>query len=355
MQMREQYHTAGGGFCKMCYKVLALVIFTLILLQYLYTSFPQAPAFISDVPYNLTRHEPLFLPSVSEASPEDVKNLSAWMYFQITPASTGETLPLCPLIPPNLLGHLGEVPASNPPPEPHVLPGGQWRPEQCRSRDRVALVVPYRDRKQILMTFLAHMHPFLQRQLLDYGLFVIEQAGTDDFNRAMLMNIGFVEALGMREFDCFIFHDVDLLPEDDRNLYTCPNQPRHMSVAVNVHNYRLPYPDIFGGVSAMTRAHFEAVNGFSNVFWGWGGEDDDMAARIKAAGLEITRYPKSIARYTMLPHIKQKANPRRFQQLYSGAKRRKTDGLNSLQYRRLELRLTKLFTWVLVELSRPPS
>lgn len=64
-------------------------------------------------------------------------------------------------------------------------------------------------------------------------------AGSDDFNRAMLMNVGFVEALGMREFDCFIFHDVDLLPEDDRNLYTCPNQPRHMSVAVNVHDYRL--------------------------------------------------------------------------------------------------------------------
>lgn len=75
------------------------------------------------------------------------------------------------------MGHLGEVPASKPPPEPHVLPGGQWRPDHCRSRDRVALVVPYRDRKQILMTFLAHMHPFLQRQLLDYGLFVIEQAG----------------------------------------------------------------------------------------------------------------------------------------------------------------------------------
>lgn len=44
----------------------------------------------------------------------------------------------------------------------------------------------------------------------------------------------------------------------------------------------------------MTRENFEAVNGFSNMFWGWGGEDDDMAARIKAAGLHIVRYQFTI-------------------------------------------------------------
>lgn len=52
------------------------------------------------------------------------------------------------------------------------------------------------------------------------------------------MNVGYNEALKIRSFDCFIFHDVDLLPEDDRNLYNCPLQPRHMSVAVDVLNYK---------------------------------------------------------------------------------------------------------------------
>ena len=52
------------------------------------------------------------------------------------------------------------------------------------------------------------------------------------------MNIGFVEALKLRSWDCFIFHDVDLLPENDRNLYTCPPLPRHMSVAVDAMAYR---------------------------------------------------------------------------------------------------------------------
>lgn len=43
--------------------------------------------------------------------------------------------------------------------------------------------------------------------------------------------------------------------------------------------YSLPYTNIFGGVGAFTRQHFELVNGFSNKFWGWGGEDDDLFKR----------------------------------------------------------------------------
>ena len=110
------------------------------------------------------------------------------------------------------------------------------------------------------------------------------------------MNVGFREALQDFNWDCFIFHDVDLLPEDDRNLYTCPDQPRHMSVAVDKFKYRLPYKSIFGGVAAITRRHFKQLNGFSNMFWGWGGEDDDIRRRINKAGLQLTRYSPLVAR-----------------------------------------------------------
>ena len=85
----------------------------------------------------------------------------------------------------------------------------------------------------------------------DYPL----QAGYTKFNRALLFNVGFAEALRDNpHWECFIFHDVDLMPEDDRNLYTCPvSQPRHMSVAVDTMNYTLMYNSLFGGVSALSR------------------------------------------------------------------------------------------------------
>ena len=58
----------------------------------------------------------------------------------------------------------------------------------------------------------------------------------------MLFNIGFDMAtyLTTQDFwNCFIFHDVDLLPEDDRNLYTCPTKPRQMAVGMRVLRFLL--------------------------------------------------------------------------------------------------------------------
>ena len=127
----------------------------------------------------------------------------------------------------------------------------------------------------------------------------------------MLMNVGFTEAMQDYSWDCCIFHDVDLLPEDDRNLYTCPTQPRHMSVAVDKFKYKLPYKTIFGGVAALSVDHFRKLNGFSNQFWGWGGEDDDMAKRIQHHRLKVTRYKPEIARYTMVKHKQETVNKER--------------------------------------------
>ena len=44
--------------------------------------------------------------------------------------------------------------------------------------------------------------------------------------------------------------------------------------------YRVKYALIFGGATAFTSAQFEKANGHSNEFYGWGGEDDDLAKRF---------------------------------------------------------------------------
>jgi hypothetical protein len=103
---------------------------------------------------------------------------------------------------------------------------------------RVAIIVPYRDRRKNLNIFLLYMHRFLAKQNIQYGIYLIEPAKDLKFNRALLLNIGFVESLKDDEWDCFIFHDVDMLPENNENLYQCDRKyPKQLAISLNTYFY----------------------------------------------------------------------------------------------------------------------
>ncbi|KAF7635639.1 hypothetical protein Mgra_00004882 [Meloidogyne graminicola] len=272
--------------------------------------------------------------------------------------SSNSDLPLCPSPPPNLVGPIPvwmDGPTFDKLEElySNIGIGGHGKPNECLSRHKVAIIVPYRDREHHLRIFLHNIHSFLRKQQIDYGIFVIEQIMGQTFNRGKLINVGFVEANRYYDWNCIIFHDVDLLPEDDRNLYTCPQQPRHMSVAVDKFSYRLPYYTIFGGAGALTKNQMTKVNGFSNDYWGWGGEDDDFSARISYAGYTISRYPSTIARYKMIKHVKEALNPInlcRHILMKKTKSRWKTDGLINLNYRIVSTTFSSLYTNITVNL-----
>ena len=64
------------------------------------------------------------------------------------------------------------------------------------------------------------------------------QAGDAPWNKGAIYNIGFNTILKIDKFDCFIFHDVDLLLENDKNYYGCNFTPAHLSVAVDTLKYK---------------------------------------------------------------------------------------------------------------------
>ena len=243
---------AGMSRTHLTLKALIAVIFCLIGLQYLsllQVSEKQRRPGQSRTLFYLEKSEKGsgILDSLSEflepTQSEDVSQTTTIATSALTPKedSNGTSISskVCPMIPPGLHGAVKVETTDIPPMEKieamydFLSSGGRFKPKQCAARHRVAIIVPYRDREEHLRTFLLHMHSFLPRQQLDYGIFIVEQHGNEPFNRAMLMNVGAAEALKSYDFQCFIFHDVDLLPEDDRNLYSCPVQPRHMSVAIN--------------------------------------------------------------------------------------------------------------------------
>lgn len=73
-------------------------------------------------------------------------------------------------------------------------------------KSKIAIIVPYRDRMRNLKIFLRYLHPFLVKQNIYYGIFLIEPIGNLTFNKGILMNAGFVESQKTSNWDCFIFH-----------------------------------------------------------------------------------------------------------------------------------------------------
>ncbi|XP_002708078.1 beta-1,4-galactosyltransferase 1 isoform X2 [Oryctolagus cuniculus] len=239
---------------------------------------------------------------------------------------------------------------------PEVKVGGRYTPKDCISPHKVAIIIPFRNRQEHLKYWLYYLHPILQRQQLDYGIYVINQAGDSMFNRAKLLNIGFQEALKDYDYNCFVFSDVDLIPMDDHNAYRCFSQPRHISVAMDKFGFSLPYVQYFGGVSALSKDQFLAINGFPNNYWGWGGEDDDIFNRLVFRGMSISRPNAVVGRCRMIRHSRDKKNepnPQRFDRIAHTKETMRSDGLNSLTYQVLDIQRNPLYTKITVDIGTP--
>ncbi|XP_075707340.1 beta-1,4-galactosyltransferase 1-like [Rhinoderma darwinii] len=236
----------------------------------------------------------------------------------------------------------------------HVQEGGRGKPQFCKAKQKIAIIIPFRNREPHLTIWLQYMLPFLQKQQGDFGIYVVEQIRNTTFNRAKLMNVGFSEAKKDYDYNCFIFSDVDIIPMNDRNLYRCSENPKHMANSLDKFNFRLPYETIFGGVVAFTKEQFLKINGFSNRFWGWGGEDDELYNRIVAAGMKIERPDPEIARSTMIFHNRDTGNEatgKSFGLINKAAQFMHLDGLSSLKYDVIKHTRHKLYTNITVNIG----
>ena len=110
--------------------------------------------------------------------------------------------------------------------------------------------------------------------------------------------------------------------------------------------YNLPYPGMTGGVLAISALHFSRLNGFSNTFYGWGGEDDDLFQRMVSAGLEVTRLRGERSRYISLYHPVNVPSESRYRSRVDMSE----DGLDSLRYTRLRYKHHACFAHLLVRL-----
>lgn len=195
-----------------------------------------------------------------------------------------------------------------------------WLNHFCR-HVYLSVVVPYRNRLEHLRQFAPYIIQVFDG--IPFRLLVLEQADNNLFNRGRLCNIGFSVAGDTSQVVCF--HDVDMMPLDGAKIYLEITQTTHLAGQAEQNQFELPYPEYFGGVQAVTKSDFTSVNGYSNEYWGWGEEDDDLWLRYQMAGLPVKRRP---GRFASLPHVKAhhpKANVQRFSKTMAEATRHCAD------------------------------
>ncbi|VDD75892.1 unnamed protein product [Mesocestoides corti] len=230
-------------------------------------------------------------------------------------------------------------------------------PDRPRSdREKLIIIVPYRDRKRDLLAFLLHMTPYLKIKDVQYEILVAEQHGSRPFNRAKLFNAALSEIFKanvndrLAGGDCYAFHDVDKLPMLMTTPYKCLFRPHQLLRYVKYKNGgKIMYDTLLGGVTLFRRPHIEAMNGASNSFEGWGGEDDDLYNRVRFIHFQPRRVPYADGLFYEEDgdsHVRHKS-PRRFEILAeSSPQRMELDGLRQVTYSLNRRRDYKNFIWM---------
>lgn len=145
----------------------------------------------------------------------------------------------------------------------------------------LAFIVPYRDRVAHLREFVPH----IKRRFRKSSIFIIEQGDEKRFNRGKLLNIGFLE-FG-KQYDYCAYHDIDMLPS--KADYSFPTTPTHIATKVQQFRYKMPSDDYFGGVVLFNKEDFIHCGGYSNNFWDWGGEDNEIYFHLRRLNIPIER------------------------------------------------------------------
>uniref|UniRef100_A0A673T4F6 Beta-1,4-galactosyltransferase n=1 Tax=Suricata suricatta TaxID=37032 RepID=A0A673T4F6_SURSU len=183
---------------------------------------------------------------------------------------------------------------------PPELPPEHWEEDASWGPHRLAVLVPFRERFEELLVFVPHMHRFLSRKKIPHHIYVLNQVDHFRFNRAALINVGFLESGNSTDY--IAMHDVDLLPLNEELDYGFPEAGPFHVASPELHPL-YHYKTYVGGILLLSKRHYQLCNGMSNRFWGWGREDDEFYRRIKGAGLQLFRPSGITTGYKTFRHL----------------------------------------------------
>ena len=160
---------------------------------------------------------------------------------------------------------------------------------------KLGVCVPYRNREEHLHTFVPRVGKYLKNKGIDFQMYFCHQVDDKLFNRGATKNIAAKHAFE-EGCDYIVWHDIDMIPEPDGGAdYSFPKEgPRHIATNIEQMNWELKYHEYFGGAVLFSKEDVYKTNGYSNEYWDWGMEDDDLFWRCYKEGLTSNTYVEGI-------------------------------------------------------------
>ena len=154
---------------------------------------------------------------------------------------------------------------------------------------KLGVCVPYRNREEHLNQFVPRVGKHLKEQGIDFQMYFCHQVDDKLFNRGATKNIAAKHAFE-EGCDYVVWHDIDMIPESGADYSYPEDNPIHLATRISQMDYRLKYHEYFGGAVLFTKEQVEATNGYSNDYWDWGMEDDDLFWRCHLEGMTNDTY-----------------------------------------------------------------
>ena len=149
-------------------------------------------------------------------------------------------------------------------------------------KDSLTVIIPIRNRDAHLEKILPKIYSLLEYQNIKFNILIIEQKHGKLFNKGKLNNTGFLEAVNTYSPKHILFTDVDNIP-----MYNDTYIVELFNNLLFKHYYG--YSTCLGGIFSCNIETFYKVNGFSNSYWGWGQEDDDLNMRTRILDIPVDR------------------------------------------------------------------
>jgi hypothetical protein len=167
------------------------------------------------------------------------------------------------------------------------------------SRHSLAVFMPYRGAGGVddLQELCANLPAHLARLGIRHRLYLVRQVDELPFNRGALVNAalrlfthGQPGPISPFEFDYLAVHDIDRFPVLGGNAANAKIATACSNATAEYYSFPSTSPRVLhplslaGGVLVLQRSQYEAVRGFSNQYWGWGEEDNDLFLRLRWCG-----------------------------------------------------------------------